>query len=164
MQLVEAGIIVNTHGVNGTVKIEPWTDTPEFLRSFQRLYIGERSHRVLHASIHKNHVLVALEGVDTLQEAASLRGKKVSFEKSDANLSEGEYLVADLLGLDAVDDETGVRFGVIGDFLSMPSNGVYVIKPDDSERREILIPAVPDFVRRIDPEGGCVRFKLMEGL
>ena len=34
---LEAGIIVNTHGVRGEVKINPWADSPEFL-SF-RIYL-----------------------------------------------------------------------------------------------------------------------------
>ena len=164
MELIEAGIIVNTHGVRGAVKIEPWTNTPEFLCAFKRLFIGGAERKMLGASVHKNHVIAMLEGIETVQEAASLRGVKVSFEKSDAKLDEGEYLIADLIGLDAVDDETGLRFGVISDFLSLPANGVYVIAPDDKERGEMLIPAVPEFVKKIDVENKCVRFHLMEGL
>ncbi|NLB28945.1 MAG: 16S rRNA processing protein RimM [Clostridiales bacterium] len=163
MELIEGGIIVNTHGVHGAVKIEPWTDTPEFLCGLPRLFTGGTERAVLRSSVHKNHVLATLEGIETTQEAASLRGTTVSFEKSDAMLPEGAYFVADLLGLEAVDDETGVRFGVIGDFLAMPASGVYVVTPD-SERGEMLIPAVPEFVRKIDPAGGFVRFRLMEGL
>ena len=164
MGLIEAGVIVNTHGVRGAVKIEPWTDTPEFLCAFKRLFIGDKEHAVLHAGVHKNHVIATLDGIETVQEAASLRGKKVLFEKSDAQLDDGEYLVADLLGLDAVDDETGARFGVINDFLALPAHGVYVITTDDTERGEMLIPAVPEFVKKIDMASRCVRYHLMEGL
>ena len=39
-EYVEAGRIVNTHGVTGEVKIEVWLDSPEFFRSFKRLFLG----------------------------------------------------------------------------------------------------------------------------
>ena len=164
MNLIEAGIIVNTHGVRGAVKIEPWTNTPEFLCAFKRLFIGGREHKVLDSSVHKNHVLAVLEGVETVQNAASLRGEIVSFEKTDAKLDDGEFFIADLIGLDAVDDETGLRFGVISDYLTATAQGVYVVKTDDTERGEMLFPNVPQFVKSIDITAGCVRFYVMEGL
>ena len=164
MERVEAGIIVNTHGVHGAVKIEPWTNTPEFLCAFKRLYIGEKEHEVLSLGVHKNHVIAMLEGIETVQDAASLRDVKVFFEKSDAKLGEGEFFIADLIGLEAVDDETGLRFGVISDYLTATAQGVYVITTDDAERGEMLIPNVPQFVEKIDAAAGNVRFHLMEGL
>jgi len=164
MELIEAGIIVNTHGVRGAVKIEPWTNTPEFLCAFKRLYIGEREHKVIQSSVHKNHVLATLEGIETVQDAASLRDTVVYFNKSDAKLAEGEFFIADLLGLEAINDETGKHFGVISDYLTATSQGVYVVKTDDTERGEMLFPNVPVFVAGIDIAAGCVRFHLMEGL
>ncbi len=39
-RFIEAGEIVNTHGVRGEVKIQPWVDSAEFLSRFKTLYIG----------------------------------------------------------------------------------------------------------------------------
>ena len=41
-RFLEAGQIVNTHGIQGEVKIVPWCDSPEFLCRFDTLYLGER--------------------------------------------------------------------------------------------------------------------------
>lgn len=38
-QFLEAGQIVNTHGIQGEVKIVPWCDSPEFLLQFGTLYL-----------------------------------------------------------------------------------------------------------------------------
>ena len=38
-QYLEAGKITSTHGVRGEVRIEPWTNSPEFLCGFNILYI-----------------------------------------------------------------------------------------------------------------------------
>ena len=39
---LEAGVVVNTHGIKGEVKIQPWADSAEFLMGFKRLYIDEK--------------------------------------------------------------------------------------------------------------------------
>ena len=150
--------------MRGAVKIEPWMNTPELLCAFKSLFIGEKEYKVLSSGVHKSHVIATLDGVETVRDAASLRGKKVLFDKSDADLDDGEYLIADLIGMDAVDSDTGLRFGVISDFLPMPAHGVYVVTPDSAERGEMLIPAVAEFVKKIDMDNNCVRFHLMEGL
>jgi hypothetical protein len=36
-QFLESGIIVNTHGVKGELKVEPWSDTPDFLTQFRTI-------------------------------------------------------------------------------------------------------------------------------
>ena len=38
-ELIETGEIVNTHGIRGEVKINPWCDAPEFLLEFDTFYI-----------------------------------------------------------------------------------------------------------------------------
>jgi 16S rRNA processing protein RimM len=159
--LIDGGEIVNTHGVRGAVKIKPWTNTPEVLRVLPRLFIGDIEYKMLSASVLNGNVIATLDGVDTFDLAAALRGSVVRFAKSDAVLGAGEVFVADVLGLDAVDDETGGKFGVIADFFSLPSNDVYTVKSDG---REILIPAVPEFVREINVAGGFVKFCVIEGL
>jgi len=159
-EFIDGGKIVNTHGVRGAVKIEPWTDTPEFLCSFSRLFIDGTEYEIINASPHKNHVLATLRGLDTVEAAHALRGKIVKFAREDAEMDDGEVFIVDLIGLDAIDDATGETIGTIREFLTLPSNGVYVIKGE----REIMIPAVPQFVREINVEGGFVRFHMMEGL
>ncbi|MDR0905867.1 MAG: ribosome maturation factor RimM [Oscillospiraceae bacterium] len=161
-ELIDAGKIVNTHGVRGAVKIEPWTDTPEFLRAFSRLFIGGAEYEVQSASVLNTFVIATLSNVDTIEAAHLLRNKTVQIAKDDAPLDDGAVFVADIIGLDAIDDETGERFGEIADFLALPAHGVYVVKNDGKD--DILIPAVPEFVREINIQGGFVRFRLIEGL
>jgi 16S rRNA processing protein RimM len=159
-ELLEAGRVVNTHGIRGAVKIEPWTDTPEFLRALPRLFIDGAEYEILSASVQKNHVTARLGGVETYEAASALRGKTLKFSRADAPLGEGESFIADVLGLDAVDNATGEKLGVIADFFSLPAHGVYVIRG----AREILVPAVPEFVVKIDAGGGRVFFRIIDGL
>ena len=46
-QYVEAGRIVNTHGVTGEVKIEVWLDSHAFFKTFKRLFINGAEKKIL---------------------------------------------------------------------------------------------------------------------
>jgi len=157
---LEAGKIVNTHGIRGEVKIVPWADSAEFLLRFKTLYLDGNAVRVVSSRVHKGNVIAALEGVTTVESAQALKDKTVFIDRDDVHLNEGEYFISDVLGLDAVDDKTGKKIGIITDFYEYPASIVYVIKGD----REILLPAVPEFLKKVDVAGGTVRVKLIEGM
>jgi 16S rRNA processing protein RimM len=158
-QYLEAGMIVNTHGIRGEVKINPWADSPGFLLSFDRLFVDGKPLQVVSSRVHKNCVIVAFEGITGIDDAVRLKNKTVYIDRSDVSLPEGEYFVSDLIGLDAV-DESGAKLGTISEIISLEPHNVYVIQGS----REILVPAVPEFVKQVDIEGGRVVFKLIEGM
>ncbi|MBE6914606.1 MAG: 16S rRNA processing protein RimM, partial [Ruminococcaceae bacterium] len=85
-QFLEAGEIVNTHGVRGEIKILPWTDSAEFLRGFKTLYIDEKAYRVVSSRVHKGCLIAALEGVDDINAAMTLKGRMIYFDRRDAKL------------------------------------------------------------------------------
>ncbi len=157
---LEAGKIVAPHGVHGELKIQPWTDSPDFLCRFKTLYIDSAAVRVLSSRIHKKAVIAQLEGVERLEDAEAIRGRIVYIDRKDANLPKDRHFIADLIGLDAIDDLTGNRLGIIAEIMPLTPNNIYVIKGE----REILVPAVDDFVKNIDIDAGCVRFHLIEGM
>ena len=159
-RFLEAGRIVNTHGVHGELKLQPWADTPGFLAGFGRLYIDGSPMNVVSARVHKGCVIAAFEGVTDIDSALKLKNKVVLIDRDDAEPLEGRYFVADLVGLRALDAETGAELGTVADVLSLPANDVYVIKG----AREILVPAVPDFVDEVDLPGGAVRLRLIDGM
>lgn len=158
--LLETGKIVNTHGVRGEVKIQPWANTPDFLLEFDTMYIAGTPYRVLSARVHGTCVLAMLDGVDNLDAANRLRGSVVSIDKTLVELEEGEFFVADLIGLTAFDAQSGAELGRIVEVLQPPSSDVYVIKGE----REILVPAVPEFVEEIDMDNRVIRVRLIEGM
>ena len=158
--MIETGIIVNTHGAHGEVKIQPWADSPEVLTGLEYLYIDGAPVRLLSAKVHKGCVLAALEGITDIDGAMKLKNRTVSMCRDDVPLEEGRHFIADLVGLRAVDSETGDELGTVSDVLLFPANNVYVI----SGEREMLVPAVPDFIDGVDIAGGCVRIRLVDGL
>lgn len=159
-EFLEAGQIVNTHGIRGEVKIIPWADSPAFLAGFSTLYLDGKPIRVQAARVHKTAVLARLEGVDTVEAAMTLKGKTVSIARKDAALEPGAFFLADLIGV-AVRNEAGAPLGTVTEVLTPPAHNVYVVTGPDGEH---LIPAVPAFVKQVDLDRGEMVVSLIEGM
>ena len=158
-EYVEAGRIVNTHGVNGEVKIEVWLDSPEFFRTFRRLYLGGEERKILSARPHKQFVIARIESVDDLGAAMALKGKTVEILRADAHLKEGEFFVQDILGFRVVDEE-GKEVGTLVDAEETPAAMLYHVRGES----EHLIPAVKEFILGIDAKKEEIRIHLIEGM
>ena len=158
-EYLDCGQIVNTHGVRGEVRIVPWADSPEFLCQFSTLYLDGAPRRVLSSRVHKGSVIAKLDGVDTVEEAMLLRDKTVQIRRTDAKLRSGTFFLADIIGLKVV-DETGQTLGTLKEVLSPSVQRVYVVEGE----REVLIPAVPEFILETNIEGGYLKVRLIEGM
>ncbi len=156
---IEAGRIVNTHGVAGEVKIEVWLDSPAFLKRFPRLFIEGRAYLLHAARVQKSFLLCKLEGVEDVNAAMVLKGRTVSVAREDAQLPPGAFFLQDILGAKVV-DEQGTEVGVLVDVLERPASNIYVVQGEE----EHLIPAVPAFIKRTDPEAGIITVHLIEGM
>lgn len=158
---LEAGKIVNTHGIAGEVKILPWADGPEFLLDFDTLYIDGQPVELKGARVHKNCVLAKLAGIDDINQAMKLRDKIVCIDREDVELEEGAFFLADLMGLEVREAETGKVLGTIYDILTPPANNVYVVRGGE---REYMIPAVPEFILETNIDDGYLLVRLIEGM
>ena len=162
-QYLEVGKVTNVHGLNGEVKVQPWADSPEFLCQFKTLYLDEAHFpmNVQRARVHKYMVIIKFEGPTDVPSALSLRNAILYIDRSDVDLPEGALFLADIYGLEVRDAATGEVLGKIADVLTLPANNVYVVKGGP---RELMIPAVPQFIAETNVEGGYLRVNLMEGL
>ncbi|MGE4353088.1 MAG: ribosome maturation factor RimM [Oscillospiraceae bacterium] len=158
-KFLEAGRIVNTHGVHGEVKIQPWTDSPEFFQNLDCLYIDGEAVHVKKNRVHKGAVIAELDGVCDINAAMRLKGKTVFMDRFDANLPEGNFFIQDIIGAD-VFDQNGKKIGNLKEVLDLPGSAVYVVRGE----REILIPAVPAFILNTDVENGTITVNMIEGL
>ncbi|NLM60868.1 MAG: 16S rRNA processing protein RimM [Clostridiales bacterium] len=158
-QYLEAGMITNTHGIRGAVKIQPWTDTPDVLCGIERFYIDGKEIRVLGSSVHKSAVICTLEGVEDINTANTFRGKTIYVNRDDLEIEEGRYFIQDLIGLRVIDSNLG-DIGTIVDVLTLPANDVYIVHGE----KKYMIPAVPEFVKRIDLDAGRAEVEIIEGM
>ena len=158
-QFLEAGRIVNTHGVRGEVKAEAWTDEPAVLAGLKTLYLEGRPLRTESARVHKGFVLLKLEGVDTVEAAMALKGKILTADRDSIPLAEGAFFLQDAIG-QPVTEEDGTELGVLADILDYPAGRIFVVKG----RTEHLIPEQGGFIRSFDPESGKLVVRLIEGM
>jgi 16S rRNA processing protein RimM len=153
----ECGKIVNTHGVMGAVKIESWCNSPAVLAKLKRVYLptkqGMKELKITRASVFKQFVIAELEGITTVEEANALRGKVLHAAREDLKIPKGEYLIAELIGLDLVDVATGKVYGQLTEVLDQGPADIYVVNTPSGER---MMPAVPEFVKGIDEERGIL--------
>ena len=165
-EYLEAGKIVNTHGVRGEVRIEPWTDSPAFLASVNTLYIDDKPIKIISSRTHKKFLLASLDGIIHFDDAIKLKNKIIYIKRDDVKLEDGRFFLVDLIGLNAIDSETNEDIGIVSDIMQHPSSDVYVIKNTQNTKysSEILIPAVADFVKEINVDAGYIKFRLIEGM
>jgi 16S rRNA processing protein RimM len=162
-EFLEAGKIVTTHGIRGEVKIMPYTDSPELLAEFDRLFIGKNHEEVIieRSRVFKNTVIAKIEGIDTPEAAEKLRNKVLYMHRDDLELDDDTYFIQDLIGLEVSDADSGKVYGKIADVMQTGANDVYVIKGDE---REYLVPAIADVVVFTDIDGGTMTIRPLEGL
>ena len=165
-QFLEIGQIVSTHGIKGELRVQPWCDSPEFMKKFKTLYFdrdGKTAKKVLSCRPHGNIVILSLEDVDSVEKAQALRNRVLYMNRDDARLKKGQYFIQDLLDCTVVDADDSERvYGVISDVSQTGANDVWHIT--DKDGNEYLIPAIPPVVIDTDVESGIIQIRPLKGI
>lgn len=156
LQFVNAGEIVTTHGIKGEVKVMCWLDDPEMLCEFDRCQIDGKNFEIEQCRVQKTCNLVKLSGIDTMEAAQAMRGKKIMLYRED--IDDEVIFAAELIGVEVFAE--GEKIGKIKEVLDYPGNSVYVVKGE----HEYMIPAVKAFILNTDVEGNRMDVKLIEGM
>ena len=164
--LLRVGVIANTHGIRGEVKVYPTTDEKERFKDLKKVILDMgKEQKVLEIQsvrFFKNLVILKFKGIDNINDIEMYKGKDLLVTREDAvPLEEGEYFIADLLDLDVYSDEDE-KIGVLYDVMQTSANDVYVVKTE--EGKEILLPAIDECILDIDLEENRMTVHIMEGL
>lgn len=159
-------MVVKPVGLRGELRVRPMTDNPERFSEggVVRTESADGTERVLViarvSDEPKGTFRVAFEGVDSVEEADSLRGRELFVHESDVPpLPEGEYYYFQIIGL-SVYTQGGKLLGKVTDIFAAGEKDVYVVKGGG---KEYLIPVTDDAVDVIDVPGGRILLKRMEG-
>jgi 16S rRNA processing protein RimM len=146
--------IVAPFGVKGEVKANIWTDFPDRLAKRTMVFLGRadeepRQYALRGIRFHKGQALLTFAGCADRNAAETMRGLLVQIPSADAPaLPPGSYYLHQIIGLEAWSPD-GHRLGKVVDIITAPSHHIYVISTDSGN---ILVPAIPDFVRQVDLE------------
>jgi len=160
-EYIEAGKITSAHSFRGEVKIQSWCDTPEFLTRFKIFYLDEKGGSFL--TVEKirpaNNLLIAsFKEIESEETAFKFKNKILYIKKEEANLGEGTFFICDMIGLPVFDFNTGEKYGGLSDIFDNGASDIYVVKTDIIEKnnkfKEVLIPNVPVFVKKVSLDEG----------
>jgi 16S rRNA processing protein RimM len=164
--LLAVGKIVKPFGIRGEVVLHPMTENLARFKKLKRVFIGKTDvaateTTVLDVVVEQRGVRIRLDGIADRTAAEQIVGSLLFVDERDAvRLPKGAYFIHDLLGMNVV-DEQGTTVGVMKDVLKYPAHDVYVV---GREGKEFLIPAVKEFIRKIDVETRTMRVRLIEGM
>ena len=163
---LEIGQIVNTFGVKGYVKIYPYVNDIQRFDDLKTIYIKNKKQEskleIEEVKYQKNMVLIKFKGIETVEQAESLRNSYIEIDRNQAiPLEEGEYFIADLLGMD-VYLETGEKLGILDDIYNTGGSDIYVVKNELG--KQFLLPYIDDVVKNIDLENGKITVHIIDGL
>ena len=162
MSRVVVGRLKGVFGVRGELKCVPTSlgeGAIEPGREFALAAEGDtRRLLCVAARGHQARLVVAFEGVTTVEQAQALVGSALYAERDDIEFGPGEYFDSDLIGLQ-LRDEDGRELGQVVGVEHFPAQDCLVIGPGRA-----LVPLVRAFVRGIDLERRTIVMSLPEGL
>lgn len=148
-KFLEAGKIVGTHGLNGSLKVQPWCDSAETLCSLKELYFDEGKQKVdvLSSRENKGNVIMNINGIDTIEKAISVRGSILYLDRNDLHLDEGTFFIQDIIGCEVLDSNTKELYGKVTDVFKTGANDVYQVSSGD---KNVLVPVIPDVIDNVN--------------
>jgi 16S rRNA processing protein RimM len=159
MDFVDIGYVARAHGIRGDLRVILHNPESALLTQVQSVRIGSEIHEIAAARAVQGAFLLRLVDLDDRDQAELLRGQVVSVARSLIPLEDGEMLLADLLGCEAVLPD-GSSYGTIEAVEPGPQDRL-VIRQGNIER---LLPLVPEFVGAVDLAAGRVVVTPPEGL
>jgi len=164
--LIAVGEFIKVFGIHGELVVRPMTDSMQRLRKLKRVFVGLNADTAVEAAVDSvrvegRGVRVKLSQVDDRDAARDIVGGLLFVDEADrVRLPKGRYFVHDVIGLTVIDEGHCV-VGKVTDILRLPAHDVYVVRSGD---REVMVPAVKEFIKGIDVEAKTMKVHLIEGM
>ena len=165
-ELFRVGVISNTHGIRGEVKVYPTTDNVRRFDDLKEVILDTGKEQLnLHVTsvkYFKNMVILKFKEFDNINDIIPYKGMDLLATRENAiPLEEGEYYIADIIGSKVITDEDKI-LGTLTDVLQTGANDVYVVKTKDG--KEVLLPSIEECILDRDIENKIVKVHIMKGL
>jgi 16S rRNA processing protein RimM len=158
------GRIVRPHGVRGALIIEPFSSLIRSITPNSQVLIGHPpvEYQIEDIRPHRERYLLTLLGCTSREEAEGFRGLELQLRFDMVEpLPDGEYYYWQILGLQ-VKSVDGTDLGEVVQILETGANDVYVIRGQDG--KELLLPAIPQVIKRVNLDEGELEIELIPGL
>lgn len=164
--LLQVGIITQTHGIQGEVKIFPTTDDVNRFKKLKEVILdtgkGKKVLEIESVKFFKNLVILKFKGINNINDIERYKGKSLFVTRQNAvKLGRDEYFISDLIDI-GVYDEQNNYLGVLTNVIETGANDVYEVQFEDG--REVLFPAIKQCILKVDIENRKMNVHIMEGL
>lgn len=165
-EMLQVGVITTTHGVRGEVKVFPTTDDVKRFKDLKQVMLDTGKEllelEITQVKFFKNLVILKFKGIDNINDVEKYKGKGLFVTREHAvKCEEGEFFIADLIGMEVV-NEAGSLLGQVVDVIQTGANDVYVVGAEG--KKDLLLPAIRDCIRRVDMEKRQMQVYVLPGL
>lgn len=164
MEYIPIAVIVNTHGLRGTVKVKSFTDFKELrYQKGQTLYIAYRDQKIpvtvqAFRSV-KTVDYLDFEEYSDINLVEKFKGSELLLNRSDMHeLEEDEFYYEELIGMIVYTDQL---IGVVSEVRDLPQGQLLVIK---KEKGQALVPFRKEFVKEVNKQDQTITLIEWEGL
>lgn len=163
---LQVGVITQTHGIRGEVKVFPTTDDANRFKKLKEVILDTGRERlsmeIEGVKFFKQFVILKFRGYDSINDVEKYKQGRLLVTRDKAvRLKKDEYFVTDMIGMRVVTD-AGEEFGVLKEVLATGANDVYVVSRKDDT--EVLLPAIKECIKNIDMDGHVMEIHVMDGL
>lgn len=163
---LQVGVITQTHGIHGEVKVFPTTDDVNRFKKLKEVILETEKERLTMeiegVKFFKQFVILKFKNFDSINDMEKYKRAKLLVPREKAvKLKKDEYFIADLIGMRVI-TEDGTLFGNLKNVLETGANDVYVV--ETAEEKEVLLPAIKECVLKIDMEESVITVHIMDGL
>ncbi len=167
MEYISIGKIINFHGIKGEAKVG--FSNKALISGAKIVFVDKDNTKerldVSSIRFHKNFAIVKFKQINSINELIEFKGKNICLSKEKVlnELEDNEFLIDDLIGLKAFDNEENY-IGDVVEIKKSAANDILCIKSLDEKKELILIPFVSELVPIVDIKGGKVIIKPIKGL
>lgn len=164
--LLQVGVITQTHGIRGEVKVFPTTDDPNRFKKLKEVILDTGKEKMTleieGVKFFKQFVILKFKGFDNINDVEKYKTKSLFVTRANAvRLKRNEYFIADLIDMD-VYTEDDKMLGTLKDVIETGANDVYEVAMTDG--KEVLIPAIKECILSVDVENRKMVVHLLDGL
>ena len=167
MDFLQVGKIVNTHALQGEVKVVSNSDFKEdrfkkgstLVIDFngEHVEVTVATHRV-----HKGADLLKFKHLNSINDVEKYKGCALLVSTDELEeLEENEFYYFEIIGCEVVTTD-GEKIGEISEILETGANDVWVVKRQG--QKDALIPYIEDVVKDVDIDAKTVTIQVLEGL
>lgn len=160
------GVISNTHGIKGELKVFVTTDEPNRYKKLKQVRLVNKKSsttvEIERVRFFKNMVIIKLKGYDDINQVEAFKGSELMVDRENAiELDKNEFYIADAIGCDVILPDSSV-LGKVKDVIQTGANDVFVVNSD--KYGEVLIPSIKSCIKNIDIENLRIYVELMDGI